>query len=187
MPKVSLRDRLLKQRQSLSVQDCRKLSLRAQENVSRTDEFAAARRVALYSPIRNEVCTAELFAAARQAAKQVVYPRMRDQHLAFLLVTSSDELVPGAMGVLEPVGGVEYGLHEIDLMVLPGVAFDHHGHRLGYGRGFYDRVLGGPGQRPCLLGLGYEQQVVECLPRDPHDVQVDLLVTELQVRRDLQG
>lgn len=187
MPKVSLRDRLLKQRQSMSVQDCRRLSLRAQENVSRTDEFVQARRVALYSPIRNEVCTAHLFTVARQAAKQIVYPRMCGERLEFLLVASLDELVPGGMGVLEPVGGTELGLHEIDLMVLPGVAFDHHGHRLGYGRGFYDRVLGGQERRPCLLGLGYEQQVVERLPRDPHDVQVDLLVTELQVRRNLQG
>ncbi|PLY00185.1 MAG: 5-formyltetrahydrofolate cyclo-ligase [Desulfuromonas sp.] len=187
MPKVSLRDRLLKQRQSLSLQDCERLSLRAQENLLATPEFAAARRVALYSPIRNEVRTEQLFAAAKRARKQVVFPRMQGDHLEFFPVASLDELRRGTMGVLEPHGGIEVALPDLDLMVLPGVGFDLQGHRLGYGRGFYDRVLGATPRRPLLVGLGFELQVVEQLPRESHDVQIDLMVSEVHVRRHLAG
>lgn len=183
MPKVSLRDRLLKQRQSLSADICLQLSLRAQDNLSRTPEFRSASVVALYSPIRNEVFTEKLFEASRPSGKGVVYPRMRGDHLDFIVVNELAELLPGPLGVLEPSGDRRVSVEEIDLMVLPGVGFDREGHRLGYGRGFYDRLLADNRNRPRLAGLAYEQQVVERLPRDPHDVCLDMLVTEMHVWR----
>ena len=88
------------------------------------------------------------------------------------------QFVPGRFGIPEPEGGSPVSLSELDLMVVPGVGFDLHGHRLGYGRGYYDRVLAGESRRPTLVGLCFEQQVVDRLPRDPHDVCVDLLITE---------
>jgi len=183
MPKVSLRDRLLKQRQSLPGEVCLQLSLRAQDNLIAAPEFEAANSLALYSPIRNEVFTEKLFEAARARGKRVAYPRMRGDHLEFVPVDRLAALVPGRMGVLEPLDGEPLPLEELGLMVLPGVGFDRHGHRLGYGRGFYDRVLGGSSGRPVLAGLAYEEQVVERLPRDPHDVRIDLLVTEMHMWR----
>lgn len=187
MPKVSLRDRLLRQRQGLAADECLRLSLLAQQQLIATAAFAAAGKIALYSAIRNEVLTERLFVAAQEAGKQTVYPRMCGDHLEFVRVEALSELVPGRMGVLEPLNGPELDLSELDLMVLPGVGFDLQGHRLGYGRGFYDRLLGDLKQRPLLVGLAFEQQVVERLPRDPHDVHVDLLVTERRVWRDLKG
>lgn len=187
MPKVSLRDRLLRQRQGLAADECLRLSLLAQQNLIATDAFDAAGIIALYSAIRNEVLTDKLFAAANAAGKQTVYPRMCGDHLEFVPVDALCDLVPGRMGVPEPHDGPELALSEVDLMVVPGVGFDLSGHRLGYGRGFYDRLLGDLEQRPLLVGLAFEQQVVARLPRDPHDVHVDLLVTEGHVWRALEG
>jgi len=183
MPKVSLRDRLLKQRQSMAGETCLQLSLRAQDNLIAASEFKAATSLALYSPIRNEVFTEKLFEAARTRGKRVAYPRMRGDHLDFLVVERLEALVPGRMGVLEPAGGEMVPPEDLDLMVLPGVGFDRHGHRLGYGRGYYDRLLGHAPRRPLLAGLAFEEQVVERLPRDPHDVCIDLLVTEMHLWR----
>jgi len=187
MPKVMLRDRLLQQRQSLSPEACLELSLRAQQRLCDTPEFSTAQTLALYSPIRNEVFTERLFAAAAEIDIRVAYPRMRGEQLEFILVEELSALVPGRMGVLEPSSGRVVDPEAIDLMVLPGVGFDRGGHRLGYGRGFYDRLLGGLERRPHLAGLGFEIQVVDRLPRDPHDVRLDLLVTEMHVWRFSPG
>lgn len=183
MPKVSLRDRLLKQRLSMTGEACLQLSLRVQDTLIAAPEFEAAASLALYSPIRNEVFTEKLFEAARACGKRVAYPRMRGTHLEFLEVEALTALSPGRMGVLEPAQGGGIPLDELELLVLPGVGFDRHGHRLGYGQGFYDRLLGHAPRRPVLAGLAYEEQVVERLPRDPHDVCIDLLVTEMHLWR----
>jgi len=183
MPKVSLRDRLLKQRLSLREQECSRLSQHVQASLSAAVEFKQAECVALYSPIRNEVHTLSLFEAALEAEKQVCYPRMQGDLLEFFRVVSPDDLVPGRWGVMEPSRAKEVPLEDVGLMVIPGVGFDLQGHRLGYGRGYYDRLLEDATRRPLLCGLAYEQQVVERLPRDPHDVQLDLLVTEQTLRR----
>jgi len=183
MPKLMLRDRLLQQRQSLPPEVCLEWSLRAQQRLCDTPEFSAAQTLALYCPIRNEVFTERIYAAAREAGKRVIYPRMRGETLEFVRVDTLQALVPGRMGVLEPAAGEAMTPHVLDLMVLPGVGFDQDGHRLGYGRGFYDRYLGSLSRRPLLAGLGFEAQVVDRLPRDPHDVRLDLLVTEMHVWR----
>jgi 5-formyltetrahydrofolate cyclo-ligase len=69
-------------------------------------------------------------------------------------------------------------LEEVDLMVLPLAAFDPAGNRLGYGRGYYDRLLGSATTRPLLIGAAFEIQCVDAIPHEPHDVRLDWIVTE---------
>ncbi len=183
MPKKPIRAALLAQRKHLSLDTCLHLSLDAQQRFLQLPEFAAAGVLALYSPIRNEVFTEEVFHQARGLGKRVVYPRVQGDAMAFFEVADHDELQPGNFGVLEPGGDQPVPIEELDLLLVPGVAFDLAGHRLGYGKGFYDRLLHRRALHCRLVGFCFEFQLLPVLPAEPHDVRMDLLVTEQRTLR----
>lgn len=178
MPKKSIRASILAQRRQLAPDSCAGLSHAAQNRLLAIPAFAEAAALALYSPVNNEVLTGELFHAARSLGKQVVFPRICGQRLEFVEVTQLAELQPGALRIREPRGTTIVPVTALDLLVVPGVAFDQKGGRLGYGKGFYDRTLHAVAPRPCLIGLCFEFQLVSALPVETHDVGVDMLVTE---------
>ena len=181
MPKRSIRETLLKQRRHLSLDTCLAKSLQAQARLMTSKEFTAAAIIALYQPVFNEVFTEAIFHGSRQAGKVVVYPRVRGTALEFVRVDELAGLVPGRFGILEPVGTEQVAVAAIDLMVVPGVAFDPGGHRLGYGKGFYDRALHAQPLGGVLVGLAFDFQIVPELPAESHDIPMDLLVTEERI------
>lgn len=178
MPKQVFRDSLLAQRLQLSVEQGHHLSRSAQAHLVLSTQFKEAACIALYSPTRGEVDTGLLFSAARQAKKRVCYPRVVGERMVFAEVDDLASLAKGTFGLLEPQEGCGFPVTELDLMVVPGVAFDRTGHRLGYGKGFYDRELHSVGFSGVLIGLCFEFQLVDRLPSEAHDVPVDYLVTE---------
>jgi 5-formyltetrahydrofolate cyclo-ligase len=129
--------------------------------------------VMTYVAIRSEVELAPLVATRR--AGMTVLPRVEGDRLVAAL--SDTELVVSSFGVPEPAGE-PVDLASIDVVCLPGLAFDRDGRRLGYGAGFYDRFL--PLLRPDTLtiGVGFSVQLVDEVPVDSHDRLVDLIVTE---------
>lgn len=129
--------------------------------------------MALYRPFDGETETAAIAAAAEASGKRVLYARVvaPDAPLAFVHPTGWTTL--GRLPVPE---GHDEPLEADDLLVVPGVAFDETGHRLGFGGGYYDRTLSGTAARP--VGLAYDIQRVERLPTQPWDRPVAALVTE---------
>lgn len=178
MPKQSIRSRMLAMRKHLAAETCLSLSLQIQGRLLESREFQVATAVALYSPVLNEVFTEQVLREALVKGKLVAYPRVRGSELEFVRVFDASDLRPGAFGVLEPVGTRIVSPAALDLAVVPGVAFDRSGHRLGYGKGFYDRGLHGPRCPGFLAGLCFEQQLVDRLPAEEHDVRMDVLFTE---------
>lgn len=178
MPKKSLRGVMLARRKHLAAEVCLSHSLRVQQRVMMLPAFEQAEVVALYSPILNEVYTEELFHEALRQGKLIAYPRVIGARLDFVSVGSYSELSPGSFGVLEPTGTKLIPSRALDLVVVPGVAFDVEGNRLGYGKGFYDRVLCGAARPVLSVGLCFELQVVERLPVEDHDACLDILITE---------
>jgi 5-formyltetrahydrofolate cyclo-ligase len=178
MPKTTIRETLLRQRRRLPADQCMSLSLEIQSYLMALDLFREADTLALYSPVQNEVYTEALFAEARQQKKRIVYPRVCGDDLEFVEVVSRSDLVHGYFGVLEPGEGPRVDVGEIDLLVVPGVAFDRVGHRLGYGKGFYDRALRAAPQSCRLAGLCFDFQWMTALPYDAHDVRMHAVVTE---------
>jgi len=145
------------------------------------DLFRRAQTVALYSPVHNEVSTLHLMRDALAGRRSVVMPQVAGDGLVFRRIRSLDDLAPGRFGILEPrpeTAKVE--LAELELIVLPGVAFDRRGHRLGYGKGYYDRALLAAGNTCRRVGLGYDFQLVDRLPTFDHDMQLELLLTETE-------
>lgn len=134
-----------------------------------------ASMVGLYASIISEVDTASLFNSLSGRA-DLVFPRVhREGGLEFVRVERLESLAPGAFGVPEPRGPA-VPLSEIGCLFVPGLGFDHRGGRLGYGGGYYDRVL--PQVSGRAYGLGFDLQVVEALPLQEHDHLLSGLVTE---------
>lgn len=168
-----LRRALRTQRRALSRPERCRADADAQRRLIESPWFAPARRVALYRPYDGETETAAIAAAAEASGKRVLYARVvaPDAPLAFVHPTGWR-----ALGRLPVPEGHDEPLEAGDLLVVPGVAFDDAGHRLGFGGGYYDRTLSGTAARP--VGLAYDIQRVERLPTQPWDRPVAALVTE---------
>jgi len=141
--------------------------------------------IALYAALPYEIPTRPLFDAIASKTGAVLLPRtVEPTQLEFFAVESWDALRPGAFGVLEPSNsGSPIRLKPGDLVVVPGVAFDEDGYRLGHGKGYYDRAFATElGDAPTLVGFGYEFQIVDAVPHDHRDRQMDAIVTDRKVR-----
>ncbi|RMF86283.1 MAG: 5-formyltetrahydrofolate cyclo-ligase [Nitrospinota bacterium] len=149
-------------------------------------EFQQASFLLFYMAIRGEVQTEAMVRSALQLGKQVAVPLVDTQRrgLRISLVTDVDrDLQPGHFGILEPRPDAirEVSPEDVDIALIPGVAFDRSGGRLGRGGGYYDRFLSTLPARVLKIGLAFHLQLVPCVPRYPHDVPVDMLVTEKEV------
>jgi len=139
-----------------------------------------ARHLAAYSPIGRELDPARLVREALAAGVTVYYPKSQGAGLEFL-AASPDRLVAGPHGALEPVDGAALRPDAADVVILvPGVAFDPRGVRLGRGLGCYDRALA---NHPTAfrIGLAYELQIVPALPESPWDERMDVVATEARL------
>ena len=135
--------------------------------------------------VRAELDPAAALDEARRQGARIALPRGADDRTPRLRfhLAGHDQLAPGRFGIPEPSADLpEVGAGDIDLMLVPGLAFDGAGHRLGTGGGYYDEWLeqAGPA-RPHVVGLAYDFQVVDACPSEPRDQTVDAVVTDARV------
>ncbi|MDA8086163.1 MAG: 5-formyltetrahydrofolate cyclo-ligase [Nitrospiraceae bacterium] len=145
------------------------------------DVFKTAKTVVLYASFKSEADTHALIEGRLKAGVRVILPRVEGEELGLYEITSMDrDLRPGMMGIPEPAGDVRGAdINEADIIIVPGVAFDLAGGRLGYGKGYYDRLLALRRGNIPLAALAYEEQIWEGpLPLSPHDINMDCVVTE---------
>ncbi len=178
--KKDLRFELLKLRGEVAPALSRKWSEWAQMHLLGSLCYLSSLRIALYAAFNNEVDTRLVFERALQEGKIPAFPRVIGSgKMIFLKVDDYRKMRPNRFGILEPgPESEELALPELDLVVVPGVAFDRRGYRLGLGGGYYDRIL--PGLKPLAItvGFAYMFQVREALPADERDQSVKRLVTE---------
>lgn len=181
--KKTIRTRVRERLEALSSGEAHNLSVSACERLMRADFYASARTVMLYLPIDRETDVSTLALRCFQAGKTVCAPRIDWEHrrLAPMEIRCFDESFEVRKhGVREPRTGEPVPLDEIDLFIVPGLAFDAMGRRLGRGGGFYDRFLSRDGIRPGAVkcGLCYDFQIVDETPVDPHDVVMAAVATD---------
>lgn len=138
-----------------------------------------------YVGIGSEVATMPLIRGMLGRGQRVLAPRVQGpDKLEHLELTDLDSLVDGPMGLREPDANTatRVDLGEVDAMLVPGLGFDRRGFRLGYGGGYYDRTLAElrGHRRALVVGIAFDLQLVDELPREAHDQPVDVLVTETQ-------
>ena len=140
--------------------------------------------VMCYIAAFNEPRTADIIQALYDAGKQIVVPvsdisncTIRPSYLS-----SPDKLIRGGYGIPEPIEFIPADIDDIDISVIPGIAFDKSGMRIGFGKGYYDRFLAE--FKGLRIGLCYELQLYDTLPHDLHDIPMDIIITEGNVYND---
>lgn len=163
----------------LSRQICRRLA--------GLGEYVHAATVMFYVDIRCEVCTRRFLPAVWRDGKRIVVPYCQRERIELFYLEGLDELSPGTMQIPEPKAELrdredrKADVSRVDLIVVPGVAFDRRGGRLGQGKGYYDRLLRRVGPDTALIAPAFECQLLPEVPMLPHDVYVHKLVTEKAV------
>ncbi len=188
--KDSIRRYVARIRSELSDVEINKASYQISQNLLDLDSYRLSKSIALYSPISGEVKTKSIFETSLGAEKEVYFPRVSGPSLEFYKIQTLQQLKPGSFGVLEPIEGLyKADPREIDLFIMPGLAFDRSGNRLGYGKGYYDRALIGVPEMK-KVGICYSFQILDSVPTDEHDQKVGTVVTEegtVFSRRNLGG
>lgn len=187
--KASLRRELLAARSLLSREDVDNAAMVLSRGAVSLPELAEARTVAAYVSVGREPGTRALLDALHARGVRVLLPvLLPDNDLDWAPYEGADRLLPAGRGLLEPDGprlGTDAVL-EADAVLLPGLAVDGRGMRLGRGGGSYDRVLArlaAAGAHPALIVLLYDTEVVATVPVEPHDHPVDAVVTPSVTRR----
>jgi 5-formyltetrahydrofolate cyclo-ligase len=191
--KTSLRAQLLQARRGLSAGERQAAAAALASRVRDLPQVANASTVAAYVSTGSEPGTLDLIDALREGGVRVLLPvLLADNDLDWAEYRGRTALEPARRGLLEPTGrrlGPQ-AVTEAQAVLLPGLAVDAAGVRLGRGGGSYDRVLARlreAGAHPALVVLLYAQEVIDTVPRDPHDHLVDAVVTPEGVRRFPQG
>lgn len=186
--KRSLRDRVRRLRAAISPEAAARAAEAAAAHAAALDALARPKLVALYAALPGEISTAPLAAILTGRGAALAFPRVvaGQRRLRFHLAAPS-ELAPGAFGILEPTHAApEVELGEIEAFVVPGVAFDRAGGRLGWGRGHYDTTLhAAPGA--IRVGYCFSDQLTERVPTGERDEPMDWIVTELGALRCPRG
>ena len=173
MEKKEIRREIKRQTLALDIQESLAQSQQVMERVMAIIAQRKPQTVALFAPLGDEVQIAPL---AEKVSCRVVLPRVKGEGMEFYDY-DAEAMAVGSFGIVEPQGGQAVAAQEIDLMVVPGVAFTEAGDRLGRGKGYYDRYLSREGFRAYCVGVCYAHQVVGELPVEPHDKQMDEVVS----------
>lgn len=176
LSKTEVRRFVKNKKRELSTEEIAQRSRRIVRKIFRLDEYQNACRIYAYVSYNQEVSTFEFMRQVLADGKTLLVPKVYEDVMRFHEISDLDELRPGAYGIMEP-DNEKFDTVGQGFMLLPGLAFDRKGHRLGYGGGFYDKYLN---ENPChhKTALAYDFQVFEEIPFEAYDIPVDCLVTE---------
>jgi len=179
MDKAQLRKQIIDERLRLNPEQVYIKSEKIISKLFTLETFCKAQLIMYYVDMRKEVITKEAIGKTLTMNKRVLVPKVKKaRQMSAIQIDSLDDLIPGRFGILEPVKELETDPKKIDVVIVPGVAFDKRGYRLGYGGGYYDNFL--PKLRPDAkkIALCYEFQLMDSVPVESHDVPVNMLLTE---------
>lgn len=183
--KERLRRRILQLRNQQTPAEVRAKSLRITETVTGLPEYRKARVIASYVDKGSEVRTRPIIRKALASRKSILVPivNKESRNLLYSEIKGLHELAPGAYDIPEPKREHRRlrDLETAGVVFVPGIAWDLDGYRLGWGKGYFDTVLKRLPDRSVAIGLGFDLQVVERVPRAQFDLPVDMLITESRV------
>jgi 5-formyltetrahydrofolate cyclo-ligase len=184
--KAGLRARIREARAAISEHDRREAAIRDAAGAVGLTGVIGARAALAYCAMPEELDPSPLVRMLSESGTRIAYPRVCGPGELTLHWGDACELQSGYRGLLEPpAGSDEASLDAIGLVLVPGVAFDASCHRLGMGGGFYDRLLAALPSSTLKVALAFDEQIVDAVPREGHDVAIDAVVTPSWIfRRD---
>ena len=186
MTKKELRQQLRGVLAGVSAEQLHERSVQACNLLISTREYKRAEIILAFLSLPTEIDTSPMILNAWQNLKRVLAPKVSWEQRRMLPIeirSLSDNVSESPLGIREPGRGLPFPVANIDMIIVPGLGFDKHGNRIGRGRGFYDRFLAHRDWHGVACGFALEEQVVDEVPRQEHDMQVDLLVTDATIRR----
>ena len=175
MTKKELRQMIRQRKQQRSLGESSAFISRLKDN----SHFAHARTLLLYSALPDEVPTQALIDELAAQGKTVLLPRViSDTDMELRRYSGPADLQQGSFGIWEPTGELFTDYDTIDVAVIPGMAFDNEGHRLGRGKGYYDRFLANLSPTTYKIGLCFSWQRVDHVPTDAHDIPMDEVIEQ---------
>ena len=173
---MGLRRMMRMRNRAVSAEEREEASARIFSQVESLPAFGRARCVAAFCALDDEPATQEVLDRWLKSGRRVVVPRVEGDEMQFYDY-APEAVARGAFGIAEPSSEAQLcPPSEMDLMVVPGVAFTREGLRLGRGKGYYDKYLAQSGFRACTVGVGYAHQLTENLPTEPHDRRLDEVI-----------
>lgn len=177
LDKKALRREIGAKKRAMSAEEIEQASARLAEKFFQTELYQQAKAIYGYLSYNQEVRTEPILRRAQADGKRVAVPKVYGEEMRFLWLDDLEQVAPGAYGIPEPVADEPVAMDETALVLMPGLAFDPDGHRLGYGGGFYDRYLANQPNHP-LVALCYNFQLLDHLETEAHDIPVDLVVCD---------
>jgi len=176
--KEKIRQEILEKRRSMPQEVVVEKSNNVIQNLIQLEDFRRANRILFYLSFDNEVETKTLVRELlEKKEKTIIITKIENsKDLALHKISSYEDLQPGPYGILEPAIGSPVRLEDVDLIIVPGIAFDNDGNRVGYGKGYYDELL--KTSRAKNVALAYDFQIVPAIPAKEHDIPMDIIITE---------
>ena len=175
MNKKELRKAIREKKRAMSAQEIEAKSRALTEAFLRSEAYHAAKTIYGYLPYNQEVRTVALLEQALQDGKRVAVPKCYGDEMRFIYMTDLSAVEKGYAGIPEPIADGPVADDETALVLMPGMAFDPAGHRIGYGGGFYDKFLAKEPKHPTLA-LCYDFQVLPHLETEEFDIPVDAVI-----------
>jgi 5-formyltetrahydrofolate cyclo-ligase len=176
--KAALRNRMRAARRAIPDPERAHRSADAARRLFELPALRGLRTVLLFSSFGSEISTAEVVDRLLSEGRRVLLPYLEGRDMRAAELGPGDRLAGSDYGPREPPRRVPVVPAEIDAVIAPGLAFDRHGHRLGYGGGYFDRFLALLGPGPPRVGLCYHEQLIDEVPHGPGDERVDIVITD---------
>ncbi len=174
LEKKDLRKKIKSLRLSLSIKEKQTAAEEVFNRLEILDSFKRSNNILVYHSLPDELPTTD-FINKWQSTKNLFLPRVNGDDLEILPYRKS-ELQTGSFDIEEPIGNDIVDVDKIDLIIVPAVGYDKSGNRLGRGKGYYDRMM--KSSKAVKIGIGYDFQLFDALPIEPHDIPVDIVITQ---------
>lgn len=181
--KKAIRASVLSARDAMPPDQRARESMKMCESIIASTPYQGATTVLAYANFGSEFDTSFLLQHVLTVKKNLVMPRVdkETQQLQLHRVHRLDDLITGGWGICEPRADAEIiSPNEIDFIFVPGVAFDRAGFRIGYGKGFYDKLLSAVNPVSARLSAAFDCQIIDAVPNEAHDQRIDIIITPTQ-------
>ena len=175
MNKQELRQAIRARKRAMTEEDILRRSEILAEKFARSSAYRAAKTIYGYLPYNQEVRTVPMLRRALEEGKRVAVPKVYGDDMKFIYLDDLSQVAKGYAGIPEPVADGPVAQDETALVLMPGLAFDRAGHRIGYGGGFYDKFLAREPHHPTVA-LCYDFQVMDRLETEEFDIPVNLVI-----------
>ncbi|HOA19492.1 MAG TPA: 5-formyltetrahydrofolate cyclo-ligase [Sedimentibacter sp.] len=181
--KSKIRKRILNVRNNMSKEDVKKNSNAIMDKITSLDIYKHSKVVFIYMDFKNEVMTSNLIKRMLSEKKRVVIPYTDSINTVLIPseITKESDLKQNSFGYFEPKSILPVNIEEIDLVIVPGVVFDKNLNRIGFGKGYYDKILNRLKPSAKKVALAHDFQVLEDIPAEEHDVKMDMIITEKNI------